>query len=46
MPFLPNLFVSLLDCGWLCTCFLIEAINVKKIVIKVTNLRVMCVCSV
>jgi hypothetical protein len=29
MPFLPNLVVSLLDCG-LCTCFLIEAINVKK----------------
>ena len=29
MPFLPNLVVSLLNCG-LCTCFLIEAINVFK----------------
>ena len=29
MPFLSNLVVSLLYCG-LCTCFLIEAINVNK----------------
>ena len=29
MLILPKLVVSLLDCG-LCTCFLIEAINVNK----------------
>ena len=37
MPFLSNLVVLLLDCG-LCTCFLIEAINVNKKKIN-TNLR-------